>query len=333
MINRIFVCVGLASLTLFLPPCQNEGNPEGVSNPGMSNIGLKDYSVPSICISGNNLVAGTVGGAVFLSTDDGLTWRPVDTLHSVNSVPGANFSIDTRVTLYNSGSYIFAGANALEGSIDVSADNGLTWEEKDSSFDQNVSDFTSIGNNVFAGTNNGVYLSTDYGTSWEPVNNGPLFSSSETTYGHAPQVWTLMAVGSELFAGTPGEGILESSDYGMDWAQADNGLNNVGVFGLASIGTVVFAASFSDDSTGGVFISVNNGSSWQPAYAGLTNHMINFLYADGSVLFAGSNTCIFRSTDYGASWTVLDSLSVGSLVSDGPTLLAGTGNGIVRISP
>lgn len=311
-------------------------NPVGISRPVTWKNTLSNYAVTSICVGGNSLIAGAVGGIrgiIFLSIDNGSNWVPVDTLHSVNSAPGTDFYIDTRVTIYSTGSFIFAGANALEGSIDVSADNGLSWDERDTSFHQNVNDFASIGNMIFAGTNNGVYLSTDDGTSWTTVNNGLSYSNYDSVYGHAPQVWRLIAVGAELFAGTIGEGIFRSSDYGMNWSQVDNGLNNLGVYGLAAIGTSVFAGSFSDYSTGGVFISTNSGSSWQPVNTGLTNHMINFLYANGSDLYAGSNTRIFESTNEGTGWTVLDSLSVVCLVGYGPNLLAGTSNGIVRVSP
>ena len=324
-------------LTLFVSmvstySCKNTDNFIGTSMPLSWNHVLQGTSVSSICLSGNNLIAGSLGGVIFLSSDNGLTWKGVDTLHVVVRSPYTNFAVIPRVTIYKNGIILFAGASALNGSVDISTDNGLSWTERDTSFVQNVNCFTSIDRIVFAGTDNGVYLSTDNGISWSAANSGLSYGNYDSIYGHAPQVMRLLTQGTTLFAGTTGEGIFRSDNNGINWIEVDNGLTKLSIYGLASIGTDLFAGIFSGDSTGGVFISTNNGINWDAANTGLTNHMINILYADGLNLFAGTNIGIFRSPNNGKSWSILDSMLVSSFAVEGSNLLVGTSNGIWNIS-
>lgn len=315
---------------VFIYSCSKDDNP--VCPNGSLSWGnvLQGNSVSSICVSGNNLLAGSWGGNIFLSTDNGSSWREVVTLHAIGSAPNTNFYMKPNVTIYKDGINLFAGAgNSLEGSIYISTDNGLSWLEKDTSFVECVNCFTSIGGTVFAGTNNGVYLSTNVGISWSAANTGLSYSNYDSIYNHAPQVMRILTQGTNIFAGTTGEGIFRSENNGASWIEVDNGLTNLNIYGLASIGTNLFAGAF-QDSTGGIFISTNNGTNWSAANSGL--RMINLFYANGSNLFAGINIGVFLSTNNGRSWSILDSMLVSSFAVDGSILLAGTSNGIWHIS-
>lgn len=71
-----------------------------------------------------------------------------------------------------------------------------------------------IGTNLFAGTNgslypqyNGVYLSTDNGSSWTAVNSGLTNTS----------ILSLAVMGTNLFAGTAGSGVYRSTNNGASW--------------------------------------------------------------------------------------------------------------------
>ncbi|MGA7162084.1 MAG: hypothetical protein WBZ48_13880 [Bacteroidota bacterium] len=326
LIFCLTLCLSLASIS----SCKKNDNPVGSNSSTSWNNVLQGTSVSSVCLSGNNIIAGTRGGVIFLSTDNGLSWKGVDTLHSVGSIKGANFVLIPNVTVYNNGINLFAGAgNVLEGSVDVSMNNGLSWTKRDTSFVQVVNCFASIGETVFAGTNNGVYISTNSGISWNASNAGLSFSNYDSIYGHAPQVMRILAQGTALFAGTTGEGIFRSENSGASWIEVDNGLTNLDIYGLASIGPYLFAGAF-QDSTGGVFISTNNGITWSAANSGL--RMVNIFYADGSNLLAGTNIGVFLSTNNGTTWSILDSMLVTSFAVDRSNLLAGTANGIWHIS-
>src|ERR1035437_5473395 len=77
--------------------------------------------------------------------------------------------------------------------------------------------FAVSGSHLFAGTfGNGVYLSTNSGTSWTAVNNGLPASSFITA---------LAVSGTNIFAGTYGYGggVFLSTNNGTTWTAVNNG--------------------------------------------------------------------------------------------------------------
>ena len=147
------------------------------------------------------------------------------------------------------------------------------------------------GTNLFAGTTwEGVYRSTDGGTSWFAANNGlPSF------------ILSVAKIGTNLFAGAANEaGIFLSTDSGASWKAVNSGLKNAtqDVSSFAGIGSNIFAG------TGyGVYLSTNNGSSWTPDTMGIGAQSVTAFAVSGTNLFAGTSGGVFLSTDSGASWT------------------------------
>jgi photosystem II stability/assembly factor-like uncharacterized protein len=153
---------------------------------------------------------------------------------------------------------------------------------------ENVYSMLAIGNNIFAGTQNGTSLSTNAGTSWGQVLNISARS--------------LTVSGSNIFAGTQLSGIYLSTNNGVNWIQVNNGITGYYIRAITSSGTDIFAGT----TTAGVFISTNNGTNWAPINNGLTNSYIFSLFKNNSVLYAGtgpSDGGVFRSTNNGQNWT------------------------------
>ncbi len=141
------------------------------------------------------------------------------------------------------------------------------------------------GNNFFAGTwNNGVYLSTNNGTSWTQtsLNNRVVHS--------------LAVKGNNIFAGTLYYGVYLLTDNGTSWTQTS--LNNQSVISLAVNGNDIFAGTFSN----GVFLSTNNGTSW--TQTSLNNRIVNALAVNGNNIFAGTilGYGVYVSTNNGTNW-------------------------------
>jgi photosystem II stability/assembly factor-like uncharacterized protein len=216
------------------------------------------------------------------------------------------------------------------------------------------------GTTLFAGThNNGVFRSTDNGSSWTAVNSGLT----------SPDILSLAVNGTTLFAGTNGSGLCRSVNSGASWTQTDaarpfsqvwavavtgstvlaipsdgnvtrsvdNGASwrmtgaNVPIAStLAVSGSTFFAGTFGR----GIFRSFDNGATWTAANAGLGNSIgIFVIVVNGTTLFAGTSGGIFRSTDNGTTWTSVNSnftTAVWSLAVNGTTLFAGTSGGVFR---
>jgi hypothetical protein len=187
------------------------------------------------------------------------------------------------------------------------------WVQKSNGMGTNktVWSFAVSGNNIFAGTNTGVYLSTNNGEFW-----------SQTSLNNK-SVWSLAVSGNNIYAGT--NGVYLSTNIGLSWTQI--GMSNIDVWALSINGSNIFAA------TGiGVSISTNNGMNW--TQTSLYNKYISSLIITGNDVFAGDwNDCnVFRSTDNGSNWAQIflggsTTNPVLCLAVNGNNFFAGTDNG------
>ena len=172
-----------------------------------------------------------------------------------------------------------------------------------------------VGGNAGSATTNGVYLSTDSGTTWTLKNTGIT--------GNTKVACLLATSGSTLFAGKATNGIFKSTDNGDTWAAANTGLTNTDVNFLLYNGTDIFAATY-----GGIFRSKDNGATWDAVNTGLTNTDVLGMAMLGNNLFAATLGGVFTSNIDGDSWsavnTGLTDLNIGTLFVDGSNLWAGT---------
>ena len=159
-----------------------------------------NFAVTSLVIDGSYIFAGTIGDGVQRSADNGATWTAkltgflgFDALCQSGGKVFASASNYTYVTTdhgenwsnvqplegasifsyYCQGSTIFAGGR---NKIYRSTDNGNSFTPIDLNFDfsiVNIYSMTSIGSSLFAATSyDGVYQSTDNGTTWFSANTG-----------------------------------------------------------------------------------------------------------------------------------------------------------------
>jgi ligand-binding sensor domain-containing protein len=94
-----------------------------------------------------------------------------------------------------------------------------------------------------------------------------------------------------LYAGTRGNGIFRSADYGDSWRAASTGLRATSVYAvMCNASSQLFAGT-----DAGVFISVDNGSSWCAINGGLSNTVVLSFAKDSPVVFAGTGgSGVFR---------------------------------------
>lgn len=224
------------------------------------------------------------------------------------------------------GSTLLVGAQG--GGVYVSNDNAATWSPSTSC----CVDFTYPyilcvlidGTDLYAGTINGLYRSTDNGGQWDPVSNGLIGGVLDTV------VSDILRDGPDLFAAL-NAGVFRSTDNAASWMMASNGFSGQ-ARSLVKHGPHLFAGSYG----AGIFRSSDNGASWIEANTGLTNGTVNDLLSVGGDLYLASEGGIFRSSNNGDSWTEMNNgilnMSIRSLIAANGHIYAASFGGGVYVS-
>jgi photosystem II stability/assembly factor-like uncharacterized protein len=220
--------------------------------------------------------------------------------------------------------------------------------------------FSNSGN-LYAATNNGVYLSTDNGNSWTSLglpntyvgslavsegnlyagcidgrgifrskNNGASWTPINTGLTANVAVLSLLVNGSNLYAGT-NAGVFHSTNNGDNWTA----INDLSL----TVNSIVYSLSVSDGNlyaatVGGVFRSTNNGSSWAAINTGLAaNPVVVSLLVSGSNLYVVTDAGVFVSANNGNSWTPIyskltDNSIIYSFAVNDSNLYVGTNGGV-----
>jgi photosystem II stability/assembly factor-like uncharacterized protein len=186
------------------------------------------------------------------------------------------------------------------------------------------------GSNVLAGTNAGIFRSTNAGDAWTKAGEGALASASVSAFA---------SIGSTIFAGTSA-GVYRSTDNGATWAESNQGLP-VGalaspplVLAFAVKGPMLFASA-----NGTVFVSSDNARSWSRADTGLpATSAVTALVTSGSSVFAAALfDGIYRTTDDGRNWTRVRRTErvefISTLAANAGTIYAATSGGLLIGSP
>jgi photosystem II stability/assembly factor-like uncharacterized protein len=312
---------------------------------------------------GDTIFAGTSGYGVYKSVDKGKRWIPVNT--------GISNALVTSLCF--AGNDLFAGTDNSGGfpsnykGLFRSSDGGTTWTPSGVAVGletKNIFSLLSRSDTLLAGTDEGVYVSLNKGTTWAVstqgmVNNdvnalalkdGKIFAGTKywgvsvsadggahwtganAGIGESTNCWilTFHEINGRLLVGTPGR-LFFLADSGKGWVDATGSLpNGADITSLGKKDDVLYAGTIQ-----GLFRSSNNGSSWIPVSSAATNGEIVSLFDYKGTLFAGAtNQGIFSSADNGNSW---QAANTGFNISRGAkcfmgytnTLYAGTWSGIV----
>ena len=177
---------------------------------------------------------------------------------------------------------------------------------------------------IFAGTEAGVYRSTNDGDNWTEINNGL------PTYRYV----ACIAINSvdHIFIGA-GEGIYRSTDNGESW-------NNISAGLWGSYKSLVIDSNeniYTGITGGGIFRSSDEGENWSVVYNDYGTTEFNSLAINSKgYIFSGFDGVhgdgILRSTDNGNTWTQQLYYSAESLViTTNDFVFAGTtGLGVFR---
>lgn len=201
-------------------------------------LNLSSFYVRSIgCNSKGHIFISTSSAGILRSTNDGITWEPL------NSFPKSN---DIRLGI-NSQDHIFA--KGYRDNLYRSTDYGNTWSKL---FLPNT---PLVIYDIAFGSNQTLYITS--GTAYKSTDNGDNWTITHPIDDYFVYTLTVNQSG-DLFLGlTTYDGIHYSKDAGNTWKVENNGLSNLYVKSIAcSPYGYIFAGT-----EGGVFRSVNNTTS------------------------------------------------------------------------
>jgi photosystem II stability/assembly factor-like uncharacterized protein len=257
-------------------------NGQWVNMSGTSNQPYISSTITCLAVKDTNLFAGTYGGGIFLSTDNGASWKDVN-----NGLAKGYIEF-----IAVKGTYIFAGTNG--GGMFLSKNNGESWTTVNNGLktSQMIS-FALDRDKLYVGTGEfgGVYILNNEGNSWIEINDGLHITDI---------IPSLVIANNFLFAGTNGWGVYLSTNDGTSWSSAMNGLTSTCIMSLAAMGYNLFAGT----NGGGVFLSTNDGKNWSPVNNGLmeTDRWVESFAVCDSNLFAGMGSGVFFTKNNGTNW-------------------------------
>jgi photosystem II stability/assembly factor-like uncharacterized protein len=280
----------------------------------------------------NTLYAGTWSDGVFKSTNDGEDWRAVNTglsnryvhiLAIAPLLPGTDPT--TSVVLYaGTDRGVFKSINSGENWGTVNTGLPATDVVNTLAIAPTLPEVAPVEPaTLYAGTEYGVFKSTNGGKNWITANTGLTVPTNVQILAIDPLTPTI------LYAGT-GYGVFKSTNGGDDWNPINTGLTDSHLWTLAVdplAPTVLYAGTWN----GGVFKSIDGGEIWQEINAGLTDSDIRAIAVDPlttTTLYAGTAWGnMFKSIDGGENWskanTGLTNSGIRALVIDPttPTIL------------
>ncbi|RMF92981.1 MAG: hypothetical protein D6736_02555, partial [Nitrospinota bacterium] len=286
------------------------------------NTGLTNWTIRSLAISPNyerdaTLFVGT-GKGVYKSTDGGLSWQPLGAIPLPVEVKAIALSPN-----YASDTTLFVG---VESFILKSIDGGESWRlslrlsqepllislamSPSYPFDSTI--FLGVGD--LEGTFNEIYYSPDGGDSWAQQSwdgRMPIFRIALSP--NYPLDRTVFV--ASRYA------ILKTNDDGVSWQPAfivdsSRYIRTVAVSPAFALDETVFAGIFG----GGVLHSEDGGFFWEPRNTNLTSLQVNSIqlspeYLSDGVVFVSTLGQVFKSTDWGATWTSVLKVQGGTYVA------------------
>ena len=305
---------------------------------------IKNNTIPTFHHTGRFFFPDPAAN-LFVSTDDGSTWREMDSGLSV---------MHTELTsLLSVGSDVYAGTSP--NGVFHSANSGASWTGSSSGMtNMSVSALASNGSEMYAGIGfiqgigtGRVEISTNMGLTWSAADSGLPNSIFQALAMSGSNVFAGATVrGGTPFNPTYSNAVFLTANQGASWAlidwqpiqgaypqisclSADGATIIIGTGGETNNNDI----SFTYYPVGGVCRLTYDGQTWTRSDSALTGNFVTSIASTGHNFFAGTYTAgVFASSDDGVSWRSigdgLTDVSVGALVIKGANLFAATSSGV-----
>jgi hypothetical protein len=282
---------------LKLVPCASSQNFWQASK--LNGIG----GISSLATDYSGLVfVGYSSSGVWRSTDDGISWDPVNTNLS-------DLSINSLVVT-PTGALLAATRTA---GVWRSSDNGASWNP--SGLSARINTFTTARGVVYAGDGfwcSGIYGSTDDGLTWKPLNSGLSTCINGIAGAVVPNTQrSIDGTLVYLFAATGTAGVYRSIDNATNWGVSGKNVSTPGtVPAIVNEKTGHIFVGTSNNPTipsvgKGLFRSTDVGDSWTQLADLPINQLATLAVNSKGTIFAGSllRDGVYMSQDDGTHWT------------------------------
>lgn len=234
-----------------------------------STTGMTDPKIISMTKSGNSVFAGSESGGIYLSTDKGIIWSPVNNGLTSNEIH----------TICSSSGKVYSGSNT---GVFMTSNNGTSWTKiSTSAVGSTIFAVTVYDNKIFATSAKGVFVTTNGGTDWNNVSNGI-----------SGYIYCLTNFNNTVYAGSSSSGVFKTTNDGLSWTQISTGLpSGKAVRTVFCENDKIYAAVYN---SGGVYYLPSGGNTWIAANQGLTQLTSYSVITFNGYVYVGTTTGIFR---------------------------------------
>ena len=278
---------------------------------------LEQYELNTIAsISLEKAIDSNLVSQVYISSNNGRNWNIVYENPTV-------YSYDLQSGLCLSNNYVFI-AKRYNGIMRYNIDGTNRKDANNGIFNIQVTSLAFKDNIILAGTTeNGIYFSDDYGTTWTSIATSPKANKEVFWY-----IRKIVVDASNIIAATSG-GIFISQDDGLSWKELS--LTDYYILDVAATPDKLFAVGNSTQ-VGHLFVSDNYGKSW--SIKNIPGNPVAYsMYIDTTFILIGTSDGIFKTTNQGDTWVntnpaLTKDKSVMSIVRSKNSIVCGTYNGI-----
>jgi photosystem II stability/assembly factor-like uncharacterized protein len=213
------------------------------------NSRLPKYHVTAFAVSGTNILVAD-SNIVYLSEDSGISWTTI--YHPTYNPPYVS-ELVTALAIFDTVFVVAMETQALPplhpapGIIVLSHHTPTDWYWVS---EYGISDYTYVtalaflDTNLFAGTGDGVSLSTDVGTTWAKIDSGLVMSYRivDNLEFYFYDISAFALSGRNIFV-VCGGAVYLSTNTGTNWTSVNSGLTNDTVLALAVSDKNLFAGT------------------------------------------------------------------------------------------
>jgi photosystem II stability/assembly factor-like uncharacterized protein len=325
---------------LAVTPTWTSPIPPPIQNSYGGNASARVHALAIDPINANVVYTGSYGGLA-KTTDGGVTWLYLSDAWASQSVSAITINPNASNVVY-----VGTGLSLPLGGDDYgpcgvglyrSFDGGSTWSSplgvaelagtyvRNVAIDPNASSGQLMTTLYVAngGTNNcGLWRSTNSGTTWKRLRQGPPPSVS---HGISDVAIDSSTYPSTLYV-TEDDGTFKSTDSGRNWARIYAHLGNVGSRNRLSVVNCALYLLGPDDPDHNLYKSMDRGTTWIQISTKCPAGADSCANANGSISFStfavnslnpqiilGGNQALYRTDNEGATWT-----EIGNKWGNGP---------------